>query len=183
MRIPSILLFSLLLACPLLPAQAPGGVAAEWNTRENIAAMGKKLQEVRPILDQLKPQQWVEKGASDGYVQQFESVLEELRGVEWSLGNLSKSPEKLSFAVDSYLRVQSMRGKVSSVNEAVRRYQNAAIAELIDAYLADSSGSQNELMVYLRELSEQKEAELEVMAEETQRCRVERIQRRPAAKE
>lgn len=179
MRIPSVLPLLLLTACSVIFAQNQGGVAAEWNTRESIAAMAQKLAEVKPILGQLKAEQWVEKGASEGYVQQLSSVHEDLYGVEWSLGNLAKSPEKLTFAVDAYLRVQSLRGKIGSVNEAVRRYQNPAIAELIDAYLVHSAESQNQLQVYLRELSELKESELEVMAAEAQRCRVQQIQRRP----
>ncbi|MCW5963588.1 MAG: hypothetical protein KIT83_06090 [Bryobacterales bacterium] len=154
-------------------------MAAEWNTRESIAAMAARMGEVKPILDQLKPAQWMEKGASEGYAQQLDGTRAELDGVEWSLGNLAGKPEKLSFAVDAYFRVQSFRSKVASINEAVRRYQNPAIAELIDAYLTDSSAAQIQLQTYLRDLSELKEAELEVMESEAQRCRVQQIQRRP----
>lgn len=100
------------------------GAAAEWNTRESIQAMAKRLAEVKPILDQLKPQEWVNKGAPDAYIQQLASTHEELRGVEWALENLASKPEKLGFALDAYFRVQSFRLKVSSVAEGVRRYQN-----------------------------------------------------------
>ncbi|MDZ7640109.1 MAG: hypothetical protein U5J83_17970 [Bryobacterales bacterium] len=153
------------------------GAAAEWNTRESILEMAKRLAEVKPILDQLRPQEWVSKGAPEAYVQQLESTLEELRGVEWALTNLSTKPEKLGFALDAYFRVQSFRLKVVSVAEAVRRYQNPAVAELMDAYLTDSSGSQIQLQRYLKDLTELKEAELDVMAQEAQRCRVQQIQR------
>ncbi len=179
MRIFAALLPLLFALCQLASAQASGGVAAEWNTRESITAMAQKLSEVKPILSQLKAEQWVEKGASEGYVQQLNALPDEIYGMEWSLGNLAKSPERLTFAVDAYLRVQALRGKINSVNEAVRRYQNPAIAELIDAYLVESAGSQNQLQEYLRELSELKESELDVMAAEAQRCRVQQIQRRP----
>jgi hypothetical protein len=157
---------------------APSGAAAEWNTRESIQAMAKRLAEVKPILEQLKPQEWVNKGGPDAYVQQLASTHEELRGVEWSLENLASKPERLGFALDAYFRVQSFRLKVSSVAEGVRRYQNPAIAELMDAYLSDSSGSQIQLQQYLKELADLKEAELDVMAQEAQRCRVQQIQRR-----
>ncbi len=176
------LLFCLCLtfALPLIAfAQNGGGVAAEWNTRESIAAMATRLGEVKPILEQLKPELWVEKGASEAYTQQLEATRTELHGVEWSLNNLAGKPEKLSFVVDAYFRVQSFRAKVASINDAVRRYQNPAIAELIDAYLTDSSGAQIQLQTYLRDLSELKEAELEVMESEAQRCRVQQIQRKP----
>lgn len=164
-------------------AQAGGGVPAEWNTRENIAAIGARLAEVKPILEQLKPALWVEKGAAEGYVQQFDSVKTELAGIEWSLNNLAGKPEKLSFAVDAYFRVQSFRAKLGSVNDAVRRYQNPAIAELVDAYLNESSATQIQLQQYLQELAELKEAELEVMESEAQRCRVQQIQRRPGQRQ
>jgi len=163
----------------LIPAQDAGGVSAEWNTRESITAMASRLAEVKPILDQLKPANWVEKGASEAYLQQLEATRMELDGVAWALDNLSNKPEKFSFAVDAYFRVQSFRAKVTSITDAVRRYQNPAIAELLDAYLSDSSGSQIQLQSYLRELAELKEAELDVMASEAQRCRVQQIQRRP----
>jgi hypothetical protein len=176
--------FSLLVLLNIhVAAQQQGGVAAEWNTRESIAAMSARIAEVKPILDQLKPQQWVEKGASDAYIQQLASTLVELEGIEWSLGNLGRQPEKLSFAVDAYFRVSSFRSKVNSLNEAVRRYQNPAISELLDAYLGDSSASQIQLQTYLQELAELKEAELEVMASEAQRCRMQQIQRRPGGGE
>lgn len=48
----------------------------------------------------------------------------------------------------------------------------------MDAYLSDSSGSQIQLQQYLKELADLKEAELDVMAQEAQRCRVQQIQRR-----
>lgn len=154
-----------------------GGVGAEWNTRESILEMSKRLAEVKPILDQLRPREWMEKGAPEAYAQQLESTMTELRGVEWALGNLSNKPEQLSFALDAYFRVQSFRLKVGSMSEAVRRYQNPAVSELIDAYLTESSGSQIQLQRYLKDLTEMKEAELEVMSQEAQRCRVQQIQR------
>lgn len=154
-----------------------GGVGAEWNTRESILEMSKRLAEVKPILDQLRPREWMEKGAPEAYAQQLESTMTELRGVEWALGNLSNKPEQLSFALDAYFRVQSFRLKVGSMGEAVRRYQNPAVSELIDAYLTESSGSQIQLQRYLKDLTEMKEAELEVMSQEAQRCRVQQIQR------
>lgn len=171
------------LACVSVHAVAQGGpgpssAAAEWNTRESIQAMAKRLAEVKPILEQLKPQEWVNKGAPEAYVQQLASTHEELRGVEWALENLASKPERLGFALDAYFRVQSFRLKVSSVADGVRRYQNPAIAELMDAYLSDSSGSQIQLQQYLKELADLKEAELDVMAQEAQRCRVQQIQRR-----
>ncbi|MCU0228297.1 MAG: hypothetical protein MUF01_11715 [Bryobacterales bacterium] len=180
MRIlPVLLLLSVVASLPAYSQNNVSGVAAEWNTRESIVAMATRLGEVKPILEQLKPEQWVAKGAPEAYVQQLESTREELRGVEWSLERLAAKPEKLSLVVDAYLRVQSFRGKVTSINEAVRRYQNPAIAELLDAYFTDSAASQIQLQTYLRDLSELKEAELEVMESEAQRCRVQQIQRRP----
>ena len=170
----------LLAFAPVCLPQAPpdtSGVGAEWNTRESILEMSKRLGEVKPILDQLRPKEWESKGAPEAYGQQLASTLVELRGVEWALGNLSGKPEKMSFALDAYFRVQSFRLKVSSMAEAVRRYQNPAIAELIDAYLTDSSGSQIQLQQYLKELTELKEAEFDVMSQEAQRCRVQQIQR------
>ncbi|MCC6263930.1 MAG: hypothetical protein IT169_10165 [Bryobacterales bacterium] len=186
-RIPSLSLFratAFLLAFSswCLPQSAPAashssGVGAEWNTRESILEMSKRIAEVKPILEQLKPKEWVSKGAPEAYAQQLESTFVELRGVEWALNNLSGSPEKLSFALDAYFRVQSFRLKVSSMSEAVRNYQNPAVAELIDAYLTDSSASQIQLQGYLTQLTQLKEAELDVMSQEAQRCRVQQIQR------
>lgn len=161
----------------LAQSGAAGGVGAEWNTRESIQEMSKQLASVKPILDQLRPKEWAEKGAPEAYAQQLESTMTELRGVEWALANLSNKPEQLSYALDAYFRVQSFRLKVGSMSEAVRRYQNPAVSELIDAYLTESSGSQIQLQRYLTDLTEMKEAELEVMSQEAQRCRVQQIQR------
>lgn len=174
--------FALAFSSLCLPQSAPAagntsGVGAEWNTRESILEMSKRIAEVKPILDQLRPKEWVSKGAPEAYGQQLESTFVELRGVEWALNNLSGDTEKLSFALDAYFRVQSFRLKVGSMSEAVRRYQNPAVAELIDAYLTDSSASQIQLQGYLTQLTQLKEAELDVMSQEAQRCRVQKIQR------
>ena len=108
----------------------------------------------------------------------IQQLYRRLDGVAWALGNLSNKPERLTFAVDAYFRVNGFRLKVGSLSEAVRRYQNPAVAELMEAYMVDSAGSLMQLQVYLQNLSELKEAELDVMAQEAQRCRVQQIQRR-----
>ena len=165
---------SLCLARSAPPGGNAGGVGAEWNTRERHPKCQAHCRgEAYPGLP--APRNGLTKALRSTRSSWNPPV--ELRGIEWALNNLSGKPEKLSFALDAYFRVQSFRMKVSSMSEAVRNYQNPAVAELIDAYLTDSSASQIQLQGYLTELAGLKEAELDVMSQEAQRCRVQQIQR------
>ena len=49
----------------LLGAQNQTGVSAEWDISKTVATLSDQVARLKPILDQLTPQEWVAKGAPD----------------------------------------------------------------------------------------------------------------------
>src|SRR5579883_2894924 len=70
-----------LLPLLLLPAALPAqGVSADWDVSKSVAALSAQAARLKPILDQLTPQEWVAKGAPQTYVrlQSLENRLHSL---------------------------------------------------------------------------------------------------------
>ncbi|HEX6896425.1 MAG TPA: hypothetical protein VF146_14200 [Bryobacteraceae bacterium] len=168
--------FSILLACASVGAfaqtgAAPAGVAAEWDVRKLLDSLDRQAQHLKPVMDQVKPETWVEKGASDTYVAQWKSAEAQLKYLLSSSQALSRDPEKLTLALDTYLRMQSMETTLGSLIEGIRKYQNPALADLAQSVVAENSTNRDQLSQYLRELAAQKEQEFQVADREAQRCR------------
>jgi hypothetical protein len=144
----------------------PSGVSSEWDIRKLLDSLDVEAQHLKPIIDQVKPESWDAKGASSTYIAQWKAAQAELRYLLSSSETLSRQPEKLTSALDTYFRMQAMESTVSSVVEGVRKYQNPALANLRQ---------------YVQDLAAQKEQELQVADREAQRCR-DALVRQPAAK-
>jgi hypothetical protein len=65
------------------------------------------------------------------------------------------------------------------MSEGTRRYQNAALADLLDSAVASNSGAEANLKSYMRDLAVQRETEMEIAHAEAQRCRDDLFKRRP----
>jgi len=174
------LLLSLL---PLsLYGQATTGIAAPWDVSQAVALLSAQTNRLKPILEQLTPQEWVAKGAPAAYVQQWQSAREELGYVTDAAALLEKQPEKLTAALDTYFRLQAIESRLISLADGVRKYQNPAVGDLLVGVLGDSSAHRDHLRQYITDLATQKEQEFTVLDREAQKCRVEtnRLQVRPA---
>ncbi len=79
---------------------------------------------MKPIIDQVKPETWVAKGAPKAYVTQWTTAQAELKYLLSSSEALSKQPERLPLALDTYFRMQALESTLSSVTEGIRKYQN-----------------------------------------------------------
>ena len=104
---------------------------AEWDIRTALRSMAADAGRLKPVLEQLKPREWVAKGAPDTYVKQLESAQSQIQGVVRSTEILAKDPEKLTAALDTFLRLQALESVLASVAEGVRKYQNPALADLL----------------------------------------------------
>ena len=151
--------------------QNPGGVAASWVTAENIATFADHANRMKPLLERLDPQQWVAEGAPDVYVMQHQNVLRELQYLTDAAELFQRQPERLTAALDTYFRFESLEWRMESLIEGVRRYENPAIGDLILAELKSNSGNRDQLRQYITELATQKEQEFRVVDNEAQRCR------------
>lgn len=176
---------SALLACLLLAtgliAQSPqpSGVTSEWDVRKMLDALDLEARHLKPIIDQVKPEGWVAKGAPSAYIAQWNSAEAELKYFLAASDSLSKQPEKLTLALDTYFRMQALESTVGSVLEGVRKYQNPALASLMQSALGENNANRDRLRQYVQDLATQKEQELQVAEREAQRCR-DALVRQPA---
>lgn len=167
-----LLFCSTLLAWPVLAqTAAPAGVATPWDTAPMIASLSAQALRLKPILDQLTPRDWVAKGAPDTYIAQWKGAEDELVYLSDSAKALEKQPERLTLALDTYFRLQSLEMRLNSLVEGVRNYQNPAVGDLLLGVAAENSANRDKLRQYITDLAAAKEQEFEVADKEAQRCR------------
>ena len=164
------LLLPVVVFTSLLGAQSPG-VSADWDVSKTVAALSAQATRLKPILDQLTPQQWVAKGAPETYVAQWKGAEDELGYLVNSAKALEKQPERLTLALDTYFRLQSLELQLNSLADGVRNYQNPAIGDLLLGVLADNSSNRDKLRQYITDLAATKEQEFQIVDKEAQRCR------------
>ena len=164
----------LLLLVLLVPGAAwsqNAGVSAEWDISPTIDSLSTQAKRLKPILDQLTPQEWVAKGAPDTYVQQWKRAQDELQYLVDSAKAVGAAPERLTLALDTYFRVQALEMRLNSLVDGVRNYQNPAIGDLLMGVLAENSANRDKLRQYITDLAATKEQECKIMDQEAQRCR------------
>jgi len=72
-----LLLLSPLLSIPLW-GQAPPSVAASWDVSRSVGELAAQVAQLKPLVGRLTPQNWVQKGAPDAYVAQWQGAQQEL---------------------------------------------------------------------------------------------------------
>jgi len=149
----------------------PAGIRSEWDIRSTLDAISSHAGRLLPVLEQVRPRDWVEKGASETYIQQFETCRIQTEAIRTVAANLGREPEKLTVALDTFLRLQGLETMLGSLAEGVRRYQNPALADLLGAMVAENNRARQQLHQYVVDLVALKEQEFDVMAREAQRCR------------
>lgn len=154
----------------LLAAQDPG-VAPEWDMKTRVEKLSAEVGRLKPVLEQLQPEAWTQKGAPEGYGKQWRFCLNEIGNVQASAKILQAKPEKLTAALDVYLRTESLLTQLGSLNEGVRRYQNPAVADLINGIAGATASNREFLRQQIQELAAVREQEMEVAEREAQRCR------------
>lgn len=157
-----------LLCC--LPAAAQG-LLPRWEVLELAKSLEQHSEDVEKLLVQVRPKEWMQDGAPEAYVAQHETVQTELSYLKLSAQDLGRHPEKLSAAIDTFLWLDRLRSMISSLAEGVRRYQNGAVADLLQSAVSRNSGGEDKLKEYMRQLAVEREAEMEIAHNEAQRCR------------
>jgi hypothetical protein len=163
------------------PAATDGGVASEWDARKLIDALSSQAQHLKPIIDQVQPAAWVAKGASETYVAQWNTAQAQLKYLIAASDAFSRQPERLPLGLEAYFRMQTVESTLSSLTEGVRKYQNPALASIMQSVIAENSTNRDRLRQYLQDLATQKEEEFRVADREAQRCRAALLQQ-PAPK-
>jgi hypothetical protein len=165
---------------PIASAQSPG-LPPEWEVRKNLAALVQQVQRLKPVLEEIKTDEWSKKGAPEAYQAQWKSITSELGYLVRSAEGLSREPERLTLALETLFRMQSMESMLDSLEDGTRTYQNPALADLLRGVMTDNAAHRESLRQYIVQLAAVKELELKVMNEEAQRCRAQ-LSRQPPAK-
>lgn len=167
-----------LLAATLLPAQdgapaaaAGSGIASEWDVVKNLQELARHSSQVPGLLDAFKPDEWIAKGASPEYKRQWESARVQAQSIAPVVAKLVPNVEKLSVILEVYFRLQSLDEVLGSMREAVTKYQNPALAELLQGFVNENGTARMHLRQYVTDLAVLKEQEYHVMDQEAQRCR------------
>ena len=140
-------------------------IVAAFDAISNHAAR------IEPMLQQLKPDDWVAKGAPDTYVTQFNSAIEQIHAIRSDMSALAQHPEQMTECMKALFRVQSSHRALISLMEGLRRWQNPALAELIESVAAEDQTDLDHLEQYVLQLANEKDRQYVVVDSEAQRCR------------
>jgi len=153
------------------PAQQPAGMLAPWEIApvlEEVSGYGARLADA---LGHINVRPWIDRGASETYLEQWQSATVQAKALATTAGALAQNPEKLSAGLELLFRIQALETMVGSLERGMRKYQAPADAEALAALVAQNGASRSRLERYLVNLAAEQEQELRVMDGEAQRCR------------
>src|SRR5215471_11472396 len=104
----TILLAGAAAACFCL-AQQPAGIDSQWGVRKILDDLLQDNEKLRAVLATLNPQDWAsKKGASTGYIQQWQMGQRQVNDVAVSSKLLAQKTESLPLALDDYFRLEAL---------------------------------------------------------------------------
>ncbi len=133
------------------------------------------------MLDQIDPNDWVNKGASPTYAEQLQTCKEQVKAVAQTARDLARSPERLAPSLELLIRIEGLDTLYFSVEEAIRKYQGPSHAQELVSLIASGSADRERFQQYLVSLAAEREHALEVMDKEAQRCRAQLTLPSPSA--
>jgi hypothetical protein len=151
--------------------QQPAGLETPWDVRNILADLTAQASQLKPLLTQLDPQQWVNKGASSTYILQWQTAQRQLNDVLISTQRLSQKTDSLSLALDTYFRFEALEVTARSLDEGAQRYGPRSTGDKLGAYVARSFDGRQRLRDYLQDLASSTEQNFKIADEEAQRCR------------
>lgn len=172
---------ALLAALPVFGQSA--GVMPEWEIKQSLASLAGQTQRLQPILEQIRPQDWTAQGAPEAYLDQWKSLRAEIQHLRRNTDSLVRQPDRLALTLEVFFRLQAMESMLDSLGQGVRRYQNPALADLLQGVVTETAPGREKLRQYLVDLAAAKEEELRIADQEAQQCRAIRIkQPKPAGR-
>ncbi len=157
------------------------GVSAPWDISQTAGVLADQAARLTPVLGRLDPELWEKNGAPAAYVAQALSTQLEAGYLVDAARKFAKQPEKLSLAISTYFRMQSVETMINSLSEGVRRYQEPKLGDELVATLAANYGNRDQLRQYIADLADTREQEWKVIDSEAQRCRGD-LMKLPAAR-
>ncbi len=136
-----------------------------------LAEIGANADRILPALGRIDAKAWVAKGASETYVAQLDSSLQQVRAAGDEAKSLSRNPEKLSAALQLLFRLEGIETMLGSLGEGARKYQSPQIAQALAQVYAEGGANRDRFRQYIVNLAAEREQQFEVMDREAQRCR------------
>jgi hypothetical protein len=152
-------------------APQPAGMLNPWEIApvlEEISAHGARL---AGALAHIDVHRWIDRGASETYLEQWQSSAEQAKALADTAGALAHHPERLSAGLDVLFRIQALETMTGSLAAAMRKYQTPADAAALAALAAENGANRTRLERYLVNLAADREQQFQVMDSEAQRCR------------
>ena len=141
--------------------------------------ISQRAARIEPMLDQLHPNDWIAKGAPDTYLAQWNSVRRQFTAIESDMSDLTQHPDRLTDSMSALFRVQATHLALGSLMGGVRRYQNPALADLIESVAAEAGGDIDRFEKHILEMTAEKDRQFTLVDREAQRCRA-TLSREPA---
>ena len=161
---------SALFVAAAVRGQSPG-IPAEWDVKHLVDDLVKEAKGVTPLMQMTNPERWNNPEAGKSYVTQWKSGQNLIQYFAQSAEGLSRQPERLPLALETYFRMESMESNLRSLADGIRKYYDPRIADQVQSVIVQNSNNREKLKQYLTELSSTKEQEFKVADSEAQRCR------------
>jgi hypothetical protein len=124
-----------------------------------------------PMLDQVRAKEWVSQGAPETYAAQLEAARRQIQAIGSEMAALAQRPESIQECLKALFRVEAFHVALDSLLGGLRRYQNPALAELIQSVAAEDQADMARIQEYVLQLEEEREQQYQVVEHEAQRCR------------
>ena len=152
-------------------SQPPAGLETDWEMAPVLEEMSAHAGRLLPELDRVDVRSWVNKGASETYLEQLESSKQQAKALADGAKALAHNPEKLSAGLVVLFRVEALEAMLGSLAEGLRRYQGADEAQRLVSLSAENGANRDRFQHYLVDLAADQEQRSRVMDKEAQRCR------------
>jgi len=168
-----LLIFAFPAAAQEQQSQADEGMLPTWEVVEIAEELKAHVNGVQQILEQVRPKEWLQDGAPQAYVDQYENLQQDLAYLGQSADALAVKPDKLTIVIDTFLWLDRLHSMLGSMTTGVRKYQSDPIADLLDSAGSRNNGAIEQLKGYMRQLASSTEDQMSIAHEEAQRCRSE----------
>jgi hypothetical protein len=167
------------IAIALLLSQA-SAAAPEWDLKPRIGKLSEEVGRIKPLIEGLDPAKWAAGGAPEAYARQWRHCLDTADHVLNAATRFAAQTERLPLVLETLFRVDGFLEQTASLTQGARKYQNPALADLIEAQANGIAAHREWLRQHAQELANTIQTELEVAEKEAQRCRTQLF--RPGAR-
>lgn len=161
--------------------QTPKPRMSDTQAISALNALSQHMARLQPMLEEVRVKEWVAKGAPDAYVPQLAQTNSEIRGIENQIAQLAQNPEQMQDSMRALFRVQSLHIPLDSLMAGLRKYQNPALADLIQSVAAEDETQVAQLETWILQLAADKDQQYQIVDNEAQRCRA-TLSRQPASR-